>query len=579
MTSYQRILQPIFFLILTALLAASACAGADDPVPGNAPPRAVLGIQGSNTVTVGTSVTFDASQTTDPDGDSVRIRWGLVAPEGSTVSLQGAVGETQVITPDVPGAYQVTITASDDLEESTASTVLTVTEPQNRAPMAQAGDNRSADRGANVVLDGSNSTDPDGDDLSFSWSFDSRPTESTASIRNDSSATPSFTPDENGNYVIVLTVSDPDGLSDEDTVTIAVGTDNAPPTAEAGANISTEPNTTVTLSGTQSTDPDGDGLSYTWTIDSTPSGSNASLQNESSERAELTVDLEGAYVVELEVTDTGGASDADTVTVNVSSDNQAPVASFSVPSEVGVGTTIVLDGTDSTDPNGDALTYSWDVIEAPNTTNPSSDTGDIVEVSVFFMGDYTVELTVEDPGGLTDTTTRSFTGVGAMPSAAGDLILTEFLANPSAVGDDAGEWVEFYNPSSSTTYNLKDCILTDDGSDSAPILDTVNVGPGEYVTLSNGSSPGFTPDYTYTGSYAIANTTADEIVLVCGLSSTEIDRVNYTSSFAGDTGIAAQLDVDSYDHVENDTATNWCDATNDQGNGDLGTPGAENDPC
>jgi hypothetical protein len=557
---------------------AVGCAGADDPVPENQPPEAVVTVDGSSTVIVGTAVTLDASATTDPDGDDVRIQWAVTAPEGSGVNFQGAVGEMQTLTPDVPGAYQITVTASDVFGEDTASTVLTATEPENRAPVADAGESASADRGTSVTLDGSNSSDPDGDELSFEWAFDSRPANSTAELRNVQSATPSFTPDRDGTYVITLTVSDPDGLSSTDTVTIAVGTDNSPPNADAGSNITTEPNTSVTLTGAGSSDPDGQGLSYLWTIESQPDGSSPSISNGTSEQAQLSVDIEGAYEVQLEVTDTGGLSDTDTVIVNVASDNQAPVARFSVPNEVVVGDTIALDGSNSTDPEGGTLTYMWDVTDAPNTTNPSSDTGEIVEVDVFFEGSYTVELTVEDPGGLTDTVARTFMGVEptfVAPATSGDLLITEVMYNPDTIGDTSGgEWFELHNPDASITYELQNCVVSDLDSDSFTISSSVTVPPGGYVTLASGSNPGFSPDYEYSG-FAIANG-GDEIILTCG--GAEIDQLAYGGSFAGGSGVSAQLNPNHFDPVENDSESNWCASTSDY-NGDKGTPGAANDGC
>lgn len=567
-------------LAVAAMVGLGGCAGTDNPVPQNTPPSASVTVDGDTSVIVGTAVTLDASATTDPDGDNFGFRWSVTTPEGSEVSMSGIRAETAVITPDVPGTYQVTVTAFDEFSEDTATAALTAMEPENRQPEAQAGDGRQADKGANVVLDGSNSSDPDGDELAFSWAFDTTPSGSTAALQNAQSQTPSFTPDVDGTYVIELTVTDPEGLSDTDTTSIAVGTDNTPPVADAGNNISAEPNSTVTLTGTRSEDPDGDGLSYQWTIDSQPQGSGASLSSGTSERAELTVDLEGAYVVELEVTDTGGLSDTDTVTVNVSSDNQPPVARFSVPSEVEVGNTIAVNGTNSTDPDGDTLTYHWDVIEAPDTTNPSSSTGDIVEVDVFFEGDYTIELRVEDPGGLSDTATRSFVGVpastGVVPSASGDLILTEIMFDPDTVGDQAGgEWFELYNPSTTDTYELENCEVSDLDNDSHVIVGSVTVGPEEYIALSSGTSPGFSPDYVYGGGFAIANG-GDELILTCG--STEIDQFAYGSGFGGGAGVSSQLDPNFYDPVDNDTEANWCDSTNSY-NGDKGTPGAANDPC
>ena len=80
--------------------------------------------------------------------------------------------------------------------------------PPNQPPVADAGAAQSVTTGTPVALSGAASRDPDGDPLSYSWSFTTRPAGSAASLVNPTSASPSFTPDLAGDYVIGLTVSD-----------------------------------------------------------------------------------------------------------------------------------------------------------------------------------------------------------------------------------------------------------------------------------------------------------------------------------------------------------------------------------
>ncbi|HYP71153.1 MAG TPA: PKD domain-containing protein, partial [Variovorax sp.] len=80
--------------------------------------------------------------------------------------------------------------------------------PINTAPVAVAGSAMKARTGATVQLDGSASSDADGDTLIYSWTLFSAPAGSIATLNNASSAKPSFTADVAGTYVASLVVND-----------------------------------------------------------------------------------------------------------------------------------------------------------------------------------------------------------------------------------------------------------------------------------------------------------------------------------------------------------------------------------
>ena len=84
------------------------------------------------------------------------------------------------------------------------------------APTANAGPDQTVGIGSIVTLDGTASTDSI---LTYQWSFASRPSGSSASLGSANTATPTFTPDQAGNYVVKLIVTNAAG-SDEDQVTI-----------------------------------------------------------------------------------------------------------------------------------------------------------------------------------------------------------------------------------------------------------------------------------------------------------------------------------------------------------------------
>ncbi|MGM0376162.1 MAG: PKD domain-containing protein [Bacteroidota bacterium] len=96
-------------------------------------------------------------------------------------------------------------------EDTTDSVDVTVT--------ADAGADITVDVGEQVDLDGSNSTINSGS-LEYSWTFADQPDESNVQIDNALSDMASFTPDEPGDYNIILEVSDGNGETDQDDVTI-----------------------------------------------------------------------------------------------------------------------------------------------------------------------------------------------------------------------------------------------------------------------------------------------------------------------------------------------------------------------
>jgi hypothetical protein len=115
-------------------------------------------------------------------------------------------------------------------------------------------------------------------------------------------------------------------------------------------------------------------------------------------------------------------------------------------------------------------------------------------------------------------------------------------------------------------------------------MDTItNGGPliicsGCYLVLGiNDVSPsngGVQVDYQYNG--IVLGNTDDEIILLAS-DGTAWDTVVYTTAWPFSAGTSMELDRLALSAGSNDSATNWCSAVNPYGNGDLGTPGAQNE--
>ncbi len=175
---------------------------------------------------------------------------------------------------------------------------------------------------------------------------------------------------------------------------------NDAPTAVAGLDQSIRAGATVNLDGSASFDDNTDSalLEYSWSFFSKPAGSIAILLDDTTATPSFVADVAGSYVVDLVVTDEQGA-DSVLDSIIISSDNQAPTAVATVDFGLAIiGTTSNFDGTGSTDPELDLLTYSWAITTAPvgstatlggaNTGNPT--------LSTDVAGTYELTLTVSD---------------------------------------------------------------------------------------------------------------------------------------------------------------------------------------
>lgn len=140
---------------------------------------------------------------------------------------------------------------------------------------------------------------------------------------------------------------------------------NQPPIARAGSDRSVVTGSLVTLSASESNDPDGDPLTYEWTLVSRPPGSSPAAQGLLTARPSFTADVDGSFVFSLRVSDGKVWSNSVFVTVLASAINLPPVALITAPSQALVNAKVTLDGTGSSDVNRDELRFRWSLISKP----------------------------------------------------------------------------------------------------------------------------------------------------------------------------------------------------------------------
>ena len=250
----------------------------------------------------------------------------------------------------------------------------------NQPPTANAGPDQTVNSGSTVNLNGTGSSDPNGDPITFAWS---ETTGNGITLNNANTATPSFTaPATAATVTLQLTVADNNGAQNVDTVTITVNGPppaNGTPNADAGPNQSVNTGATVNLNGAASSDPDGDPITFAWTE---TSSTGITLNNANSATPSFTAPNSATTVtLQLTVTDNKGAMDTDSVSVVVSQPspvNNPPIANAGADQTVATGATVNLNGGGSSDPDGDTITYAWSettssgvVLSNANTVSPS----------------------------------------------------------------------------------------------------------------------------------------------------------------------------------------------------------------
>ena len=191
----------------------------------------------------------------------------------------------------------------------------------NSSPVANAGANQSVDEQTTVTLDGSASTDPDGDTLGYSWT---QTAGVTATLSNAFSAQASFDgPDVGiGNNTVLtfqLRVTDGNGGVNTTSVDVTVnGVSNTDPVVDAGNDQAAAEGSMVSLTGTATDTDIGDTLNYTWTQ---VSGTGVTIINGDQAAATFDAPLVGAtteaLTFQLAVND-GTTTIADLIEIRVS---------------------------------------------------------------------------------------------------------------------------------------------------------------------------------------------------------------------------------------------------------------------
>jgi hypothetical protein len=501
------------------------------PAPANGAPQPVILLAGGVTPNgvdadvsglLESSISFNASGSTDPEGDLITYKWSVVSkPDGSKLTLSGDTASQLTFKPDAVGLYVFNLRVTDAkgaFAEKRASVMIR----EQQAPLPVVVINvegpgqpvlhptRSVTLGTTIVLDAGASSDADGTVVSTGFDIIELPAGSRASLIREARAA-RFSADALGTFKVRVRNTDNRGATSEAIFPFVV--DNRPPTTVVLANVnpqvadSGQASVTaavgylVSLSGLDSSDAEGDALTYAWSLSARPAGSNAALNSLSGATSQLTPDLRGDYVVKLTVTDTKGGASTYTTTVKVDNtrplahigSNAVPVALPSGPSiRLPVNTVVTLRGSGSTDADGDTLTYAWSLPGKPegSKTTVSAASSATVQLVPDSGGTYTVLLRVTDTKGAFSEQLLTIEIGNYPPVAVIDKERLTVLAGSAATASGA---LSFDEDNDALTYTWA--------------IDAQPAGVNASIAAPNSANLSFTPPAA--GTYVLSLTASD----------------------------------------------------------------------
>jgi hypothetical protein len=397
------------------------------------------------------------------------------AGSGLPVTLAAASGYVLVVAGffGTEDAFTVRITGPDGSTISPGG--------PNGPPVADAGPDQTVVAWQAVTLDGSGSSDPDGDPLTYTWR------EGAVVLAGPSADTTAVVTLGVGTHAIELTVADPAGAADTDTVEVTVEAAPSAPVAVADT-LATDEDVAldVPAPGVLGNDTDANGDTLTAAlVDGPAHAASFTLNADGSFAYTPAPDYYGVDGFTYTANDSTASSAVAAVTITVHAVNDAPVADAgddqTAPADSTGYAAVTLDGTGSTDVDGDSLTYSWkeDGTEIATGATPN------VSLAV---GVHEVVLAVTDPSGAADADTVAVT-VEAPPPPLTVTITPTDPEPPVVVARGERVYLDLtfeVGPAGPSSFQFWTEAVFPNGSVRGPLIgpNTVMVTPPATVTLS-----------------------------------------------------------------------------------------------
>ncbi len=290
---------------------------------------------------------------------------------------------------------------------------------ENKAPIASISlVNNLVQQGDVVVIDGTQSNDPDDDSINYQWKVNAPDGSALAQITNNTKI--EFIAKVIGTYEVSLTVTDDKSAEGKASLQVTV-VEKSQMLAVISTADSVKQGDTVTVSGENS--ELFKTTNFNWEIIEKPVSSLAKLSSLSSVETYFNADKVGDYKVKLTLTDIDGAivTAEEIITADSIIVNSVPTVRINTTQvKVEANIALTLSGSAS-DPDGDELSFVWQVIKQPDNSQftLSDATTNEATFSSNYYGEFIAELTVSD--GVTSVKkshTFSVTAVNVAPIAA-----------------------------------------------------------------------------------------------------------------------------------------------------------------
>ncbi len=442
-----------------------------NPEPPNKPPVAEAG--DDKFLTLPTNfITLNGSGS-DPDGTIESYLWSFVGGPGQGTS--GALDQPSLsLSSLVEGIYVFKLTVTDNKGETSTDEAKIFVDAQNIAPVSLAGSDQGITLPINSVTLAGSGSDSDGTVTSSVWEQISGP--NTATFEDAFSLKTKVSGLVQGIYTFSLRVTDNDGVSDSDQLTVVVNPTppNIPPVANVSADQEiTLPINSVSLTGS-GTDLDGTIASYKWSRVSGPNTPTSTLVD----KPTITYSglVAGSYVFRLSVKDNKGAVGQKDVKVKVNPQpvNIPPVADAGQDQEIVLPVNSVTLTGKGTDSDGTIEQYKWLQINGPSIAVFSTGMSATTQAETLVEGIYVFRLVVTDNKGVSTFDEIAVTvkpipfNLPPVSNAGGNKVITLPTTSTSLMGsgtDSDGTivgytWSQVSGPSTATTTSLTQANIT-----------------------------------------------------------------------------------------------------------------------